>query len=87
MNVLLTSLPQLLELYIKDFICLFEFFLVFITVLRVIRILIFKWSHKGYKLILSRRFFFFRLITESCIVCLPFSLLEIPTISPHLPKA
>jgi len=35
MDVLLTSLPQLLELYIEDFISIFEFFLVFITVLRI----------------------------------------------------
>jgi len=35
MDVLLTSLPQLLELYIEDFIIIFEFFLVFITVLRI----------------------------------------------------
>jgi hypothetical protein len=42
MDVLLASLPQLQELYIEDFIGLFEFFPVFITVLRVVglRILI-----------------------------------------------
>jgi hypothetical protein len=46
--VLLASLPQLLELYIKDFIGLFEFFPVFITVLRAVRILLFfMWNHKG----------------------------------------
>jgi hypothetical protein len=33
MNVLLASLPQFLELYIEDFISLFEFFSIFITVL------------------------------------------------------
>jgi hypothetical protein len=33
MNVLLASLPQLLELYIEDLIYLIEFFPVFITVL------------------------------------------------------
>jgi hypothetical protein len=50
MDVLLMSLPQLLEFYIEDFIGLFEFFLVFIIVLRVVglRILMFfMWSHKG----------------------------------------
>jgi len=36
MDVLLTSLPQLLELYIEDFIGFFEFFPVFIIVLRVV---------------------------------------------------
>jgi hypothetical protein len=45
MNVLLTCLPQLLELYIEDFIGLFEFFPVLIIVLRVVRFLIFfVWS-------------------------------------------
>jgi len=50
MDVLLTSLPQLLELYEDDFIGLFEFFPVFITVLRVVGLrilLVFMWSHKG----------------------------------------
>jgi len=36
MDVLLSHLPQLLELYIEDFIGLLEFFLVYITVLRVV---------------------------------------------------
>jgi hypothetical protein len=48
--MLLTSLPQLQELYIEDFIGLFDFFLVFITVLRVIGLKIlqvFMWGHKG----------------------------------------
>jgi hypothetical protein len=48
MDVLLASLPQLQKLYIEDFIGLFEFFLVFITVLRVVGLrilLIFMWSH------------------------------------------
>jgi hypothetical protein len=88
MDVLLMSLPQLLELYIKDFISLFEFFPVFITLLRVVRILLaFMWSHKGQKLIWSRSFFFFRLVTKSRIVGLPFSLLEILTVSSYMPKA
>jgi hypothetical protein len=39
MDMLLTSLPQLLKLYIEDFVCLLEFFSVFITVFRVVRIL------------------------------------------------
>jgi hypothetical protein len=50
MDVLLASFPQLLELYIKDFIGVFEFFLIFITVLRVVGLrilLVFIWSHKG----------------------------------------
>jgi len=50
MDVLLSSLPKLLELYIEDFIGLFEFFPVFITVLRVVGLrilLVFMWSHKG----------------------------------------
>jgi hypothetical protein len=50
MDVLLASLPQLLELCIEDFIDPFEFFPVFITVLRVVELrilLIFMWSHKG----------------------------------------
>jgi hypothetical protein len=50
MDVLLKSLPQLLELYIEDFIGLFEFFLIFIIVLRVVGVrilLVFMWSHKG----------------------------------------
>jgi hypothetical protein len=48
MNVLLMNLPQLLKLYIEDFIGLFEFLPVFITLLRVVRILLFfMWSHKG----------------------------------------
>jgi len=48
MDVLLTSLPLLFELYIEDLIGLFEFFPVFITVLRELRILlVFMWSHKG----------------------------------------
>jgi hypothetical protein len=49
MDVLLTSLPQLLELYIEDFIGLFEFFSIFITVLKVVGLrilLVFMWSHK-----------------------------------------
>jgi hypothetical protein len=49
MDVLLASLSQLQELYIEDFIGLFEFFPVFITVLRVVGLrilLIFMWSHK-----------------------------------------
>jgi len=88
MNVLLMSLHQLLELYIEDLIGHFKFFPVFITVLKVVRIFIFfMWSHKSKKLILSRSFFFFELITESRIVGLPFSLLEIPTVSPYMPKA
>jgi hypothetical protein len=36
MDVLLTSLPQLLKLYIEDFIGFFEFFPVFTIVLRVV---------------------------------------------------
>jgi hypothetical protein len=57
MDVLLMSLPQLLELYIKDFISLFEFFPVFITLLRVVRILLaFMWSHKGQKIDLEQEF-------------------------------
>jgi len=50
MDVLLASLLQLQELYIVDFIGLFEFFPVFITVLRVVGLrilLVFMWSHKG----------------------------------------
>jgi hypothetical protein len=50
MDVLLTSLPQLLKLYIDDFIDLFEIFLVFITVLRVVGLrilLVFMRSHKS----------------------------------------
>jgi hypothetical protein len=48
MNVLLMGLLQFLELYIEDVIGLFEFFPIFITVLRVVRILIFfMWSRKG----------------------------------------
>jgi hypothetical protein len=50
MDVLLACLPQLQVLYIEDFIGLFEFFLVFFIVLRVVglRILMFfMWSHKG----------------------------------------
>jgi hypothetical protein len=49
MDVLLASLPQLHELYIKDFISLFEFFPFFITILRVVGLrilLVFMWSHK-----------------------------------------
>jgi hypothetical protein len=33
MNVLFVSLPQLLELFLEDFISLLEFFLVFVIVL------------------------------------------------------
>jgi hypothetical protein len=40
--MLLASLPQLLKLYIEDFIGLFEFFPVFIIVLRVVRIFLFS---------------------------------------------
>jgi hypothetical protein len=50
MDVLLTSLPQLLELYIEDFIGLFEFLPIFIIVLRVVALrilMVFMWSHKG----------------------------------------
>jgi hypothetical protein len=50
MDVLLASLPQLQELYIEDFIGLFEFLPVFITVLKVVGLrilLVFMWSHKG----------------------------------------
>jgi hypothetical protein len=50
MDVLLASFPQLLELYIKDFRGLFEFFPIFLTVLKVrgLRILlVFIRSHKG----------------------------------------
>jgi hypothetical protein len=63
MDLLLASLPQLQELYIEDFIGLFEFIPDFITVLRVVGLrilLIFMWSHKGqFFLILSRSFVFF----------------------------
>jgi len=50
MDLLLASLPQLQELYIEDFIGLFEFFSVFNIVLRVVGLrilLVFMWSHKG----------------------------------------
>jgi hypothetical protein len=48
MHGLLTSLPQLLELYIEDFISLLEFFPIIITALRIVRILLFLMqSHKG----------------------------------------
>jgi hypothetical protein len=50
MDVLLVGLPLLLELYIEDFIGLFEFFPVFITVLKVVGLrilLVFMLSHKG----------------------------------------
>jgi hypothetical protein len=50
MAVLLASLPQLQELYIKDFKGLLEFFPFFITVLRIVGLrilLVFIWNHKG----------------------------------------
>jgi hypothetical protein len=48
--MLLASLPQLQELYIEDFIGLFEFFPIFIAMLEVVGLrilLVFMWSHKG----------------------------------------
>jgi hypothetical protein len=50
MDVLLASLPQFYELYVEDFISLFELFPIFITVLRVVGLrilLVFIWSQKG----------------------------------------